>query len=259
MTTAEECIQAALSGADMRVFLSPNPDLSFSVKEAPYIECYDLPFVLINKDTIWGSSRRSHLNHSLGSDHMVVHAFSYSPNLPFYGCSNYGSVGDAVQSDAINLKLMPISHYKELNFVMPHNYEPVWRYGDDEFTKVEEAIRGGKKFKIALQIDLERWVITPVDLGFFYDETKSLKIRPEIDFLPHLFLMADHLVKLIGERRPDFLMSDNPNRDMEMRVKNYCTFNMINSDGTYYNLKQIPDSTNSPYQDAILFAEIAHK
>ena len=259
MTTAEKCIQAALSGADMRVFLSPDPDLNFSVKEAPYIECYDLPFVLINKDAIWGNSRRSHLNHSLGSNQMTVNGFSYSPNVPFYGVNNYGSVVDAAQSDAINLKLMPISHYKELNFVMPLNYEPVWRYGGDGFTKVEEAIRVGKKFKVALQIDSESWVITPVDLVFFYDETQKIKIRPEIDFLPHLFLMTDHLLKLIGENRPDFLTSDNPNRDMEMRVKNYCTFNMINSDGTYYDLKQIPDSANSPYQDAILFSEITHK
>ena len=246
--------QALLGGAELRVVMSPDSTLPFLKKEARYLETIELPIVVASESAVWGSTRKTHVSFIPGESEILVTYFSYTPHRPYYGMSDSCSISDAIKDKVINFRLLPIQQYSFVEFRLVDHFRPVWRLGETEdFSPVRTAIDRGARFRLAIRFESGNWVIAPVHIPYWFEDTSTFKVTTEHDFLPKAFISPDGFDRHLQETAKDFLEADTAAKSIDMKLKAVFTFVELYCDGTFHDFATIPTGVKKTAKDAILF------
>jgi len=248
-------IDALLGGSELRVVMSPDDTLPFLKKEPRYLETIELPIIIASDTAVWGSTRKTHVSFIPGESDILVSYFSYTPHRPYYGMSDSCSVVDAIKTKAVNLRLLPIQQYSFVDFKLVDHFKPVWRLGrTDDLAPIRSAIADGARFRLAIRVDSGVWVIAPVHIPYWFEDTSSFKVTTDYDFLPNAFVNPVGFDKHLQENAKDFVESDTVARSIDLKLKAVFTFVELYSDGSFHDFSTIPTGDRKMVRDAILFA-----
>ena len=178
-----ELVDQIMSGADLRIFLKP--DSKFVKEDNLYCEFLSLPHIIVEGVIFWGHTATNHIRLSEGgvipfhNDSFKTAAlfFTYCKSGFFY--SNYrGGMFGELNSEAVDFNAEnDMSGFARLDFgytehrwVVKNNYVSI-----SGREAVEDAVRNGRKLKVMIEIEKERWA------------TRSPRYYIGEVFLPYLF------------------------------------------------------------------------
>lgn len=246
---------ALLEGSELRVVMSPDDTLPFLKQEAKYLETIELPIVVISKDVVWGCTKKTHITFVPGKGGMSINYFSYTPHRPYYGVSDSCSIVDALKSKKVNLRLLPIQQYSFIEFKLADQFKPIWTLGkpSDPLT-LRAAIRNGARFRLAIRFQSDVWVIAPVHIPYWFEETSTFKVTTDYDFLPNAFFNPIGFDAYLQDTASEFVESDSIAKSVDLKLGAVFTFVEFYSDGSFLDFSTIPTREKKQAADAIVFA-----
>lgn len=237
-----------LNGASLRTFMVPDSSLPSNYPE--HMETYNLPHVILNGDFFWGKSDTSHL--------MVVPGEGMSPRTAF--CyTNIGNIFCSYTPENNCISLMSKKRYKTHLWRLRNDYQLIWDSDTDISTDtIREAIENCATFRIAMLDSENVWNIHPVDLPMYYPESKRFVLKTAMDEYPIFFRYPEDTVELL-RNYPGFFETKPVGNEhgaiyVEKFVK-FCTFYLIESDGTYRNYFDVPRNTVQRYTRLRIFTD----
>ncbi len=145
-----------LGGGSVRVVLDPDPNRP---EVTATVENLALPHLYIQEDKVIGVSAYNHSWHLDGTH--------YDPKLTAaYAYSNFcGLVFNASLALGV-VRGYHVSLYSKIEFVVVPDFEEIWRLdGNGGVEAVRDAVRAGRRLKIAIEDDSGLTVVHPVHMA----------------------------------------------------------------------------------------------
>lgn len=245
-----------LNGWDLRAYLSPDPTLPYWWPEEAYTETLQLPFVIVTDDVVWGITRHNHLSFVPGRSQTGLNAFAYSPQKPYYACVDHIAPKKAIGGEKQGLSFFPLRQYTVAQFRLASTHEPVWRMQTPEaLTPLDNAIKQGRTFRLAIQFDNDVWVISPVDIPYRYIDQDRFKVTTDCCFLPGVLARPAATEQKIRDILPSFFDVENVMQQVNIQTATVSSFVEFHNDGSYYDLSKIKDARSATARNAIILAE----
>jgi len=247
LTNDEDIVEKLLNGASLRTFMIPDSSIPSNFPE--HIETYDLPHVIINREYFWGKSETAHLSYSIGSTELRRASFGYTNN---------GNIFCTYNPDFDRIVLMSKNRYKKHIWLVKENYRLIWDSAEAQSAEVvRNNIGSCSRFKIAMLDSEDIWNIHPVDLPMYYSGEGRFQLKTAMDSYPAFFRYPSETNRIL-ESEHDFFdtkPSDSRSGTWGTDAAKFYTFYSLGSDGTYYNIYDVPRNTTQNYKRLKVFVD----
>ena len=249
----DEIIKKLIDGHSLYTYMIP--DDTIPTNRPLHCEGFYLPHTLIIDNIFWAMSRSVHV------------ADITSRGIPGIMCNfcytkGFGGIFCSYSVPTKGVVFMQRSRYKRHEFITKNSWELIW---DSDFREthplslVHEVIRSGARLKIAMQDTENIWNIHPIDLPMYLIESETLRLKTEYFEYPFVFrtpLAIDHLIQ---KHEAYFSRKTTSNTEgqlvLDCRNQHFKCFYNLCSDGSYYNLYDIPRKTTQKYRRLKVFCE----
>ena len=159
--------------------------------------------------------------------------------------------------------IIPRARYREHSWILHANYKLIWDSAEHQPTEViEQEIRKGAKFKIAM-LDVEDiWNVHPVDLPMYETEEGVFRLKTAADIYPKFFREPGYREALLtmAKKAVDEALEEHAEYGRVdivpvLPVEGFSSFYALCSDGTYYNFNDISRATTHQYKRLKVFSD----
>ncbi|WP_420548835.1 hypothetical protein [Curvivirga sp.] len=255
----DDLAKLALEGNSVHIYLKPDADVKDRDGTSSYIESLDLRHLIIKDNDVWACQDR---NVSQFVDETITYTSGYAYSNALDMFVNFRATDQDLlsQQDAQQrILLMTTGRYQELEWICHNDYELVWEYGNTNgYSHIIEAIKAGKKFKLALQDQAGFWNIHPVYYPFYYPDDDDISFLTCNNNLPALFKTPiSSIVDFWQEKSGYPLDAHNPalrEISLELTSPGYWTCYKVTGHGVYQTIKDRKEHTARKYKACKIFA-----
>ena len=245
----DEIIEKLINGYSLYTYMIP--DDTIPTNRPLHAEGFYLPHVLITGDVFWGMSRAVHFLHSEKEFGLV--SFCYT--------NRRGGVFFSYTPDVQNIVFMSLKRYKSHRFVLKDRWELIWDSENKNYqnTRIDDCIKQGLSFKVAM-LDVENmWNIHPVDLPMYHINERRFSIRTEYFDYASILRQPENIDSFVREHKMFFSKKPESNKDGTLRgnCPPFRSFYNLFDNSEYYNFYDIPRGSRQRYQRLKVFCEKA--
>lgn len=246
----DEVIRKLIDGHSLFSYMTP--DDSLPTNRPLHSEGFYLPHIIITGDVFWGMSRTVHFYHRHGSKMSGIAHFGYTNH-----CKNlfFGYTPTTYEHSFMSLK-----RYKNHIFVVKDNWKLIWDSklnNKQQNKRLNDYIKQGLQFKIAMLDSENIWNIHPVDLPMYNINEETFNVKSEFFDYPGIIRNSEAIDTMAEANKTFFSRKPESNKDgiLYSKCMPFRAFYNLSDNGRYYNYYDIPRRSKQNYKRLRIFCE----